>query len=1043
MSRRIGLVGLLLFGSGACALVYQTVWLRQFRLIFGASTAASAAVLAIFMGGLGLGGLLLGARADRHARPLAFYGLLELGVAFSAAITPLLLMLVRWIYLATGGSPTLGLTFATVLRLVLATVVLIIPTVLMGGTLPAAARAITAREDIGRRGLSVLYGINTLGAVTGVVLSTFVFLELFGNRMTLFLAALLNVLIALGALLIDRRDTRDAEPALAPESQTSASAAPRRFVLIASALTGFTFLLMELVWYRMLAPLLGGTTFTFGLILAVALLGIGAGGLVYSMRENREATIGAFALSCALEAVFVALPYAEGDGLAMLAMLLRPAGAGLGFSGYVIGWTLITFVVVFPAAFIAGIQFPLLISLIGRGRESVARDIGLTYAWNTAGSIAGSIAGGFGALPLLSAPGTWRAAVWVLVVLAGGAIGVALSRSRLTWKTVAAVFAAVIAIAATRATGPTAAWRHTPIGAGRAEIEKPSRNHTKEFIHARRRTIEWEVDGVESSLALSKSDGYAFVVNGKSDGHAILDGGTQIMGGILGAMLHPQPKNALVIGLGTGTTAGWLGAVPEVDRVDVFEIEPAIARIAAACEDVNHKPLKNPKIHISYGDARELLLTSRQRYDVISSEPSNPYRSGIASLLTTDFYEAAASRLADGGMFLQFLQAYEIDSATLRMVYATFGQVFPYVETWETRRGDLLLVGTMKPIVYDANALRARLARDPYRSAILAVWRAVDLEGVLAHYVAGQETSAALADGGLTNTDDRTRIEYGFARTLGNNAFFQINDLRELARRKLDDLPAVSGTVNVGLVRDQRLSLIASEAAYPPDLATLNPDQQMRVRAYIAHAQGDYEGALRAWVGQRTRPTQPTDLLTFAESYANRAEEAVVPYIDELRAYKPAEADYVLARLRWKQKRYPEAAAALRECLVRMRTDPWSMPMLYGRVLELSVDIGVADPAAGRAFYDLLAVPFAAHASDSQRMLTRLQLATNLTKGQCNPLAIEALQPFEVAVPWDRFFLRSRLTCYERFNHPLLAKARKDWDEYLKNEPLPLSATVR
>ncbi|MGN6182714.1 MAG: hypothetical protein ACTHQM_03565 [Thermoanaerobaculia bacterium] len=280
MSRRIGLVGLLLFGSGACALMYQTVWLRQFRLIFGASTAASAAVLAIFMLGLGIGGLILGPRADRHPRPLAFYGMLELGVAFSAALTPLLLWVVRWLYLATGGSATLGLTFATLLRLVLAVLVLIVPTFLMGGTLPAAARAITAREDIGRRGMSILYGVNTLGAVTGVLLSTFLLLELFGNRMTLFFAALLNVLIALGALLIDRTDTSGEAESVHDEEVPASGRTPRAFVLFASAAVGFTFLLMELVWYRMLAPLLGGTTFTFGLILAIALLGIGAGSVV-------------------------------------------------------------------------------------------------------------------------------------------------------------------------------------------------------------------------------------------------------------------------------------------------------------------------------------------------------------------------------------------------------------------------------------------------------------------------------------------------------------------------------------------------------------------------------------------------------------------------------------------------------------------------------------------------------------------------------------------------------------------------------------------
>ncbi|WP_244222246.1 fused MFS/spermidine synthase, partial [Corallococcus exercitus] len=185
----------LLFGSGLCALVYQTVWLREFRLIFGASTAASAAVLAIFMAGLGLGSALLGARADRQARPLAFYANLELLIAASAALSPFLVEAVRAIYIALGGTPVMGLGLGTVVRLVLSLLVLAVPTVLMGGTLPAAARAVLSDEDPHRRDLALLYGINTLGAVTGAVASTFLLLEVLGNRSTLWSACLLLALI--------------------------------------------------------------------------------------------------------------------------------------------------------------------------------------------------------------------------------------------------------------------------------------------------------------------------------------------------------------------------------------------------------------------------------------------------------------------------------------------------------------------------------------------------------------------------------------------------------------------------------------------------------------------------------------------------------------------------------------------------------------------------------------------------------------------------------------------------------------------------------
>lgn len=307
MTPRAGRVAPLLFGSGFCALVYQMAWMREFRLVFGASTAASAAVVAIFVGGLGAGGLLIGPRADRHPRPLWLYARLETLIALSAALTPALLWLVRRVYAAAGGTLALGPAGGMLVRLVLTAFVLALPTWLMGGTLPAAARAVATRDDEGRRSVGLLYGVNTLGAVAGSFLATFFMLEIFGTRRTLWLACLLNALVA----IVARQMTRalPVEEATTPTSSEGASAAPPWFVLTAAAVVGFVFFLMELIWYRMLGPLLGGTIFTFGLILAVALLGVGLGGATYGqLRRERPATVTGFAYTCLLEAVALAFP---------------------------------------------------------------------------------------------------------------------------------------------------------------------------------------------------------------------------------------------------------------------------------------------------------------------------------------------------------------------------------------------------------------------------------------------------------------------------------------------------------------------------------------------------------------------------------------------------------------------------------------------------------------------------------------------------------------------------------------------------------------
>ncbi|MFZ2492565.1 MAG: fused MFS/spermidine synthase, partial [Thermoanaerobaculia bacterium] len=419
MTRDQWRVASLLFFSGFCALIYQTVWMRQFRLIFGASTFATAAVLAIFMAGLGLGSALLGPRADRKTRPLGYYGTLELLIAASAAVSPLLIALVARIYFSLGGSVTLGVGGASVVRLLLSTLVLAVPTILMGGTLPAAARAVETDSDAGRRAVSLLYGINTLGAVAGTLLSTFVLLEFLGNRSTLLLAVAANLLVGLIARSMSRKlpeQSPHTETMRAEVSSAPAGGMPQRAVYVAAAVVGFAFLLMELVWYRMLSPLLGGTSYMFGLILALALLGIGLGGVAYALLRRGVATPGGFALTCTFEALAIAIPFALGDRLAILANALRSLGV-TGFGGHVIGWTIVTSIVVVPAAFIAGIQFPLLISLLGRGRENLGREIGTAYAWNTGGAILGSLAGGFGLLPLLSATGSWRLVVAMLAGL--------------------------------------------------------------------------------------------------------------------------------------------------------------------------------------------------------------------------------------------------------------------------------------------------------------------------------------------------------------------------------------------------------------------------------------------------------------------------------------------------------------------------------------------------------------------------------------------------------------------------------------------------
>lgn len=1022
-------VALLLFGSGLSALVYQIAWQREFRLIFGSSTAASAAVLTIFIGGMGAGGLYLGKRADAHPRPLFFYARLELLIAALAAITPPLFDLARAAYVHVGGASTVGSFAGTVIRLALAALILAAPTALMGGTLPAAVRAASPDGDVGRRAVGLLYGANTIGAVMGCLVGTFFLLERLGTRSSLWSACALNAAVALLAALLSRGHERAIVRPADPRSR-EARRRSSAFILTAAGVVGFAFFLMELVWYRMLGPLLGGSVFTFGLILAVALFGIGLGGLSYGLFGGRKkAVIRGFALTCLLEALAIAIPFALGDRIAVLALALRPAAGGA-LSAYLPGWIAVTSIAVLPAAFIAGAQYPLLIALLGEGGDDIGASVGATAASNTLGAMAGSLLGGFVLLPALTATGCWRAVTGLLLVLGAYSLvraarsevvapksdDLEASRARFTpsprrWlKRLVGPAIALLALLAALARGPTAAWRHSPIGVGRVERDiLATPNKTRAWMNDMRRAIAWEVEGTESTVAVDSTDGIAMVVNGKVDGNARGDAATQVMGGLLGAFLHPRPTSAMVIGLGTGSTAGWLGAVPSIERVDVAELEPSMLRIARECAPVNEGVLDNKKVRVLLGDARETLLTIPSRYDVIFSEPSNPYRAGVASLFTREYYSAVRARLAEGGLFLQWVQIYEIDVETVRAIYATLLAVFPEVETYYLGTSDLVLVASTKPLAHDADALRARAIEEPYRRALASAWRAEGLEGVLAHYIANPASAPKLASGGVVNTDDKNHVEFAFARNVGN--FARVDALVEEARARGEDRPVIAGKVDWSLVQEERIMQTAAEGTEPEIRKGMPVDMEVRAEAAVNYVAGNLSGALSKWRFQDRAPSGVTEISIVAEGLAEAGDDAALPLIDRLRRFQPVEASAVLARLRLRQGKRDEAIAALERAFIAFRADPWPSSAVMRRALELAGEVAEGNDAASARLLEAIREPFSVLSVEAARRRIELWI-TDQTSDRRGCAA--AWGRFEPDVLWDIESLRSRQSCYEK-----------------------------
>lgn len=1026
MSPRLIRVSGLLLGSGACALVYQVLWIRALREVFGASLPASAAVLAIFMGGLGVGAHLFGRRAALSVNPLRLYGLLELAVAGGAALSPVLLILVERAYLATGGTNALGPVGATVLRLLLAALVLLPSVVAMGGTLPAAARAVTDDDDDARGGLALLYGANAVGAVVGATLPTFFMIEHFGIRVSVWVAAAVNVVVAVVALRIAA-----GAPRLAPEPVRE-RAPPPMSIMVAAFGVGFAFLAAELIWYRMAAPLLGGSTYTFALVLAVALAGIGIGGGLFSWVGRFVISRRTFALTCAAEALVLFAPAAAGDQLALIAHDLR-AMAGLSLPSLAAGWVGTLMLLVFPTALVAGFQFPLLVALAGRGRRHVSTDTGSIYASNTLGAIVGSLGAGFVLIPGIGAMASWRLATATLLIIAGAFLIRSLRSEGLSPRATPALVLIATTALCLGADGPSAVWRQSAIGAGRALLP-PDPTEREANLRLHRRLYGDVVDGRESAIAHMHANGLGLIVNGKSDGNAIGDAGVSLGLSALSSALHPDPKTAFVIGLASGQTAGMLGQVPGMERVDVIELEPTVLAFTERLGALSFGVLENPRVHIAFGDGRESLITTEDTYDLIVSQPSNPYRAGVSSFFSADFYAAARARLNPGGFLVQWFQAYDVDAEGVALAIGTLRHVFPAVSVWAAGAADYVLIASEKDVRVDVGRIEHCLQTEPWRTYFQRVAGIHDVEGLLARHLAGSWTTLEFETrAGAVNTADRPLLEYSFARLVGSRRHVTLYETWKRAAAIGDDMPQVTGVFDRARVRALRPRASFAGGGPNPGFVVDEPEARAIVEATEAAVVGRFRRA--ALLARTTRPPAHDGFARLAHAEARAAvsnhpadRAAIEIELRELAPGHPAEVAWIRVLLALGRSTPEELTATVKRALEASREDPWGgfvrverslRALKFGVPVEAAAEIAIALTEGGQLMGAL---------AENMRGEVARQLAAD---GGRFDLCARLYAETEPNAPWDRAELERRAACYESVGHPLAQAARDDVQRFV------------
>lgn len=710
--------------SGFAGLIYQSIWTQYLGLFLGHSSYAQSLVLMLFMGGMAIGAWLVSRRSAALRRPLLVYALIEivvgvLGLSFDGIF-----------HLTTGWAydqlmPHLTSAQLQIARWMIATALVLPQCILLGATFPLmSAGYMRLREHAAGRVLAGLYFSNSLGAALGALLSTYLMLPAVGLPGTVFTAGLLNLLVAVLVYPISKREQIEVA---SEDAETSAAAIPSGrsryiFVLMVAALTGASSFVYEITWIRMLSLALGTTIHSFELMLSAFILGIAFGGLWLKNRADRLDNplhlAGWVQIWMGLAALVSMFVYAEAfQWVGWLMKVIARTADGYGL--FNLASAVIALLVMFPAAFFAGMTLPLLtLSLLRSGQGE--KVIGQTYAYNTVGAIVGVLAAVHLLMPLLGLKYALLAAAIVDIGLGLVLIWRALPHS-LAFKALCP--AAVISIAGVAASVVFVKFDPVVMNASVYRHGTTSLGEQAEVLFSK--------DGATASVAVFEVGDADYrtrmiATNGKVDAGLVVDASkrpvddelTMTLLAAIPLALKENYERVGVIGFGSGMTTHALMGHPGLKSVDTVEIEPAMVEGARHLGKSVERAFLDPRSHVVIDDAKSYFASVPQKYDLIISEPSNPWVGGTATLFSTEFYDFVPKQLNEGGLFVQWLQLYEITPTLVNSVLSAMLANFSDVHAYLAQSGDLILVASprgdvpeLKGHVFDHPLLAADLTR--------------------------------------------------------------------------------------------------------------------------------------------------------------------------------------------------------------------------------------------------------------------------------------------------------------------------------------------
>ena len=826
------IVWLIFIFSGASALIYQVIWMRQLTLIFGSTVFATSTVLTAFMAGLALGSYYFGRRIDESTQsPLRIYALLEAGIGVFCLVWPLILTALGAIYVLIHRNVTSEFYTLSLIRFVLTFGVILIPSTLMGGTLPVLTRFFVKRlEQLGTN-IGILYALNTFGAVVGTVAAGFFLIEVLGVRWTLGIGIAINFAVAAIALALAQRvsaaEDGSQQENLGEETEILQSTntesrepteTDSHLVLWAIGISGFCALAYEVLWTRIMVFFLGSTTYAFATMLAAFLFGIALGSMVFSRWVDRIkqpiAVFGIVQLGIGLFALILMPAFEELYGMS------QAFQSTFGASRF---WAFFScFLVMCLPTFLMGASFPLVTKIYTGNARQLGRSIGNVYAVNTVGSILGAFCAGFILIPLLGI----RPSIVLTVALNAG-IGCFLvlrgaSRETETGKSLLQGVGVGIPV----------------LSAGLAVILLLTVNQPlflKSTIFKTQRPgdtlIDYneEVDATVTTLKDDEGVYRLYVDTNQAADASRWDSPSHRVIAHLPLLLHPRPKQALVVGFGMGLTSHSI--TQHGVRVDAIELSSGV--ISAAQKHFTHingNVFENPLFNYRLNDGRNHILMTKTKYDMISTGIIHPLVSaGSSNIYTADFYRLCRRILSEDGIMCQWVPLHRLPESHYKMIVRTFIEVFPHTTLWYKYTPDfVILIGTPEPLRIDYKNFMARAQIASIREGLAAD----DLDGpsLLDSFMMGPETVRKYAGVGPIHTDNRPRLEFFRGVDLVGTTLQNVKGMSEYRERVLPYLENYGAT-------------LAEKRGVREKLDTYFRATQRLIRGQIAYAGGQYQSA--------------------------------------------------------------------------------------------------------------------------------------------------------------------------------------------------------